>query len=326
MEERFIVTGADGFVGREICAQLLRQGCYVRGLLGPDRKTSVPLPSGLVTLCGDVLDRASLEPLFSGMDGCIVIHTAAVISVQRHDRYCERVNTKGVANLVDACRAHNVKKLVHFGSVDALHPPEDGSACAEPVRFSSSGLPTSYGRSKAEGANLVLDSGLDCAVVLPACIVGPGDYRGGFVSRSMKTYLRGMPPVSIEGGYNFVDVRDVASAAISASLEPTATGCFILSGAYENMTKVYDLLATLVHRRSTVYTMPLWTLYGAAPIMTGISRIKGEQPVLTIEAINLMASSANFSNARAKEILGFSPRKVSQSILDEGRFLKNINY
>ena len=81
---QYIITGADGFIGREISSQLREQGYPVRGLvLG--RGPFVPMPDGVELVTGDVLEPGSLDVLFSGIDpkSSVIIHTAGVISVRK---------------------------------------------------------------------------------------------------------------------------------------------------------------------------------------------------------------------------------------------------
>ncbi|MDO4573146.1 MAG: NAD-dependent epimerase/dehydratase family protein [Clostridia bacterium] len=324
----YIVTGADGFIGREICARLCAAGARVRGLIH-GRGPAVPLPAGLERVSGDLLVPETLEALFAGLQqsSAIVIHTAARISVLRRDKNVERTNIEGTRNLLAACRRHGVKRFVYFSSVDALPFRSDGAPIAEPEFFEPARLRTSYGRSKAMASNLVLKAmaeGLDAALLLPSCVIGPGDYRGGFVTSMLRLYLRGLPRLSVRGGYAFADVRDVAAAAVAAA-QGSGRGCYILSGGYGSVTEVFDTMAALLGRRPTRLALPLWTMYPLAPLVSLACRLAGRQPPLTLEALRLLAAHPSYEHARAARDLGFSPRPFRTSVADAVKFIQALS-
>lgn len=320
----YLVTGADGFIGREICAVLRARNYRVRGLIH-GRGRPVPLPEGVETVRGDVLEPDSLSALFADLDSetSVLIHTAAVISVKKRDRLAERTNVEGTKNMLAACKSYGVRRFIHLSSVDALPFPKDGSIIKEPAHFTPEALPTSYGRSKAAGSQLVLDAmqeGLDAVLLMPSCVIGPGDYRSGFVSFMLRLYLSGLPRLSIDGGYEFVDVRDVALAAVSAA-EGAGSGCYLLSGGYESVTLVFDTLAAYTGRKKTLCTLPLFVLYPLAPLVSAGFRLLGRQPPLSIPAVQLLGAHPAYDHSRAARALGFSPRPTAESVVDAAKFI-----
>jgi dihydroflavonol-4-reductase len=324
-EEVYLVTGADGFIGREICRQLIEKGCRVRGLLEEKQRGRVPMPVGVALFYGDIRKPESLEPFFEGTQGqkILVIHTAAVISVRKRDAYCERVNVEGTGHILTLAERYHVARFVHFASVDALNPPSDGTKVTDPTVFSPEGLPTSYGRSKAKAAQMVLNSPIKSVVLLPACVVGPGDYRRGFVTQMLGMYLRGLPKISVEGGYEFVDVRDVAAAAVRAAKEEQATGCYLISNAYASVTEVFNLLSRYMGWKSIQKTLPLSVLYPLVPLVEAIWGIAGKEPPLSVPAILLMRTHPAYCHERAEKELGFLPRSMESSIQDAAAFIRD---
>lgn len=318
----YCLTGVTGFVGRELAAQLREQGCAVRGLVR--RPPDPPLPEGVETVMGDVLDPPALDRLLAGKEEKVLLHAAAAISVRRRNAACERVNVAGTANVLAACRRQGVRRLVHFGSVDAL-PPAGGQPRCEPDRFEPEALPTAYGRSKAQAAQLVLEAiregGLDATVLLPSAIVGPGDYHGGLITQMLRIYLAGLPPVSVAGGYDFVDVRDVAAAALAAARQEAVSSCYLVTGRYADITEVFDTLAAHLGRQPTRWTLPLGALYPVLPPVTLAYRLAGREPPLTYDALRLMASHPAYCHDRAARELHHQPRPLAQTLTDAADFL-----
>lgn len=322
---RYLITGVYGFIGREIAVQLCAKGYAVRGL-APRKKAGVPMPDGLELVTGDVLDPASLDALFNGIDprSAVLIHAAALISVRRRNELCERVNFIGAENVLAACKKRGVR-LIHFSSVDALPMGADGAADSEPRAFFPERLPTAYGRSKAAAAQRVLDEareGLDCAVLLPSAVIGPGDYRRGFVTKLLELYLKLLLPLGVAGGYEFVDVRDVARAAIAASQRPGRGECYILSNRYADMTEVLDALAAVAGKKpGRRLVLPLWSLVPFVPLLSAACRLLGKEPPLTVEALRLMAAHPAYRCDRAARELDFNPRPLAETLADTAAFI-----
>ncbi len=322
---QYLITGVYGFIGREIAAELCANGYAVRGL-ALHKKEGVPMPDGLELVMGDVLDPASLDALFDGIDlrSAVLIHAAALISVRRRNGLCERVNFVGAENVLAACKKRGVR-LIHFSSVDALPSGADGAPIAEPERFFPERLPTAYGRSKAAAAQRVLDEareGLDCAVLLPSAVIGPGDYRRGFVTRLLELYLKLFLPLGVAGGYEFVDVRDVARAAIAASQRRGGGECYILSARYADMTEVLDALAAYAGKKpGRRLVLPLWLLVPFVPLLSAACRLLRKEPPLTVEALKLMAAHPVYRCDKAARELGFDPRPLAQTLADTAAFI-----
>ncbi len=96
---RILVTGASGFIGRALCAQLLEQGHDVAALVRREGSQ----PAGTRPLSGDLGDGARLRELVSDERPECVVHLAAEIASQRSERKLREVNVRGTAGLLDAC-------------------------------------------------------------------------------------------------------------------------------------------------------------------------------------------------------------------------------
>src|SRR5271169_2599373 len=98
---RIFVTGASGFVGSALCAQLLARGHDVSALV----RRPGSEPSGTRVVAGDLDDGARLgEALAAERPDC-VIHLAAEIASQRNAHKVHSVNVDGTQRLIDACLA-----------------------------------------------------------------------------------------------------------------------------------------------------------------------------------------------------------------------------
>ena len=79
----YLLTGAAGFLGTNICMQLLEAGCKVRALVLPNDKSVKFIPEQVEVVLGDLTDAASLEAFFTVPEGCtsVVIHCASMVTV-----------------------------------------------------------------------------------------------------------------------------------------------------------------------------------------------------------------------------------------------------
>ena len=125
MENRYyLLTGAAGFLGSNICAQLLAEGKKVRALVLPNDKSVKFIPKELEVVIGDLCDEASLEPFFTVPEGCtsVIIHCASMVTVD--PGYSEKlmaVNVGGTRNIITKVLAHpECEKMVYVSSTGAI--------------------------------------------------------------------------------------------------------------------------------------------------------------------------------------------------------------
>ncbi len=318
----YIVTGAEGFLGRHILSLLTEASADITALKEKKKSAAPDLP-GVTYLVGDICSGAVIEALFAKADSeTVVIHTAGHISVRKHCRRSFRVNTEGTERILNACRLYGVKKLVHIASVDALLP-ESGTV-AEPEHFSPELLPTAYGKSKAIAAQAVMDAmkdGLSAAMLFPSAIIGPEDYRGGFISQMLNFYRIGPKRIAFRGGYEFVDVRDVAQAAVKAA-QSEVCGPFIVSNAYASVKDVYNTLAEEFGYPKVKWELSLTFLKLLSPLLVLAYRLVGKEPPLSLAAVDLLKKHPTYTHERAERLLGFSPRLLKDSILDTYHWIR----
>jgi dihydroflavonol-4-reductase len=242
-----VVTGASGHLGATLVRALRARGQEVRALVHHDRRALDGLDVEIAR--GDLADENSLRRAFAGAD--LVYHTAAHISILRGEQQrLHAVNVRGARNVVEACLGSGVRRLVHVSSIEALEneplgQPVDESRPLIPsgtfargnagsvLGSSASRRPSPYARSKAAGEQQVrlgIARGLDSVILYPTAIVGPHDYREGFPNAGLLAICEGRLWALVDGGFNWVDVRDVAEGALRAGEQAPSGARYILSG------------------------------------------------------------------------------------------------
>lgn len=222
------VTGATGFVGRSIVAELVRRGFGVRALVRDRKKAAEALPRAsagapISLVEGDIHDGASPAELLEGVQACI--HLIGIIREQRGGVTFHRMHVAATRVIVEACQAAGIKRYLHMSALGV----SDQGICE-------------YQTTKWEAEQIVRRSGLDWTIFRPGLIHGAGSE---FVQMAVQWVKGEAPPWfflpyftrgSEEKGVPLggvsrvipvvqpVAVEDVASAYASALERPDAVG------------------------------------------------------------------------------------------------------
>lgn len=316
----WVVTGAAGFLGNNLVRLLLDRGEDVRAaIIEEDTPPSLEgLDVEIVRM--DVRDLASVKEAFQGPPGrpVWVVHCAGIVSIATTvSAAVHEVNVGGVANVLEACREEGVARLVYVSSVHAL--PTTGGVGVEldrPEDFDPGALSGEYSRTKAEATAMVLEArDLWRVVVMPTGMVGPGDFADTHLTRMIRDAASGVLPVSIQGGYDFADVRDVSDGIIRAAEFGKDGRTYLLSGHYIPASRMVAAVANAVGRQAPP-TLPLWLARMIAPLAEFILKRRGTAPVVTTYSLRVLGEPGRFSSERAKSELGYRSRPFKDTLRD----------
>lgn len=328
MKNIYAITGGCGHLGNAIIKKLLALGHPVRALVLPGESlTALATCPGVELYRGDVCHPETLEPFFDHEEDeqLCVIHTAALISIKaRVDPKLQAVNVDGVKNVVEQCLSHPNTRLVHVSSVHALPEQPGRGVIRETDQFCPQWVKGAYAKTKAEAAQYVLDAvkyrGLNATIVLPAGILGPGDYGANNLNRTIRDCVTGKLRVLVNGGYDLVDVRDVAEGCIAAVDKGKVGDCYILSGRHCEWREVAAILnAQDSGVRVRRFFSPT-ALRPVAPFMELHAKVWKKQPLFTGYSMYCMTSNDNFSSRKAREVLGFETRAIEDTLRDTAKW------
>lgn len=324
----YIVTGAGGHLGSTILRELAKRDVETRALLYGDRKPAVDSEK-IRYFHGDVTDKESLLPLFQDLNGedTIVIHAAAVISIQQEiSERLYRTNVEGVQNIVDCCITSHVRRLVHVSSVHAIPELPKGTMQREVRTYNPDLVVGGYAKTKAMGANIVAKSTheLDAVIVLPSGIIGPYDNGKNHLVQMTQEYLGGKLPACVEGGYDFVDVRDVAKGCLLAAEHGKRGESYILSGHYIEIRDMLNKEAEMTGRKP-VSVIPLTAARAALPFISMYCKVKSTRPLYTAYSLHTLNSNALFSHEKAEREFGYRVRSIDSSLRDMVDYLERFS-
>ena len=322
----YLVTGATGHLGNTLIQKLTSRGERVRALVLPGDKLLEHLPSGPELYFGDVFDIKTLQAFFEA-DGSelIVIHCAAIVSItagQQQKIY--NINVQGTKNVVDLCVKYNVKKLVYVSSVHALPLLPKGETMTEIGEFSPLSVHGVYAKTKAEATSYVIkaaSNGLNVSIVHPSGIIGPYDNGCSPMTELFINIDAEKLPACVTGGYDFVDVRDVADGVLSCCENGRSGECYILSGSYIPVPEIIKAMSEALGAKTPV-TLPIWLAKAVAPFSEAYSRLSKKTALFTSYSLFTLSSNSLFSNKKAVKELGFKSRPFRETVTDTVAWLR----
>jgi len=277
----YVTGGGRGFVGGHVVRALAEAGHEVG--------------AGFV----DVRDRARLTEAVRGADA--VVHVAALYSFTAPAAELEAVNVGGTANVIAACRAAGVRRLVATSS-SATCGPVPGRPATEADAPPPEELTVPYKRTKLEAERLVLAAGGIC--VNPTTPVGEGDTTPTPTGRMVRGVASGRYRLSLRGaGLNLVDVRDAARGHVLALERGRAGERYLLGGVDLTLTEAFALVARAAGRRPPRVELP----YAAVRALAAVGLANRHEVVLA-------RLPAWFSSAKAQRELGYEPSPLEPAL------------
>ena len=320
------VTGATGHVGTCLVQQLLEKNFSVRALVHRHPGELKNLPVELVT--GNLLQDETLIRLCKNCD--IVFHLAAKISIgNENNEHVYQTNVTGTQKLVNIARKAGVKRLIHFSSVHTLQPVPYDKPLDEnrPLVLNSDRI---YEKTKAQAEEWILkqnQTDFQVIVLNPTAIIGPCDRRPSYTGRMIQQIYRGTLPGLVPGGYNWVDVRDVAAAAIAAAEKGVPGERYLLSGTWKSLKQLAAIIGSYRNKPRHIPVFPFWIAYGATPIITLFYRLINQEPLYTRTSLAILQKShRNIRAEKARKTLGFSPRPLEETLADTLNWFKKHQY
>jgi UDP-glucose 4-epimerase len=302
-----LVSGATGFIGRQLCQQLAARGDTVIAL----SKFGAPLASGEATLA---LDLAVSDPdgeLLQGVD--VFFHLAGIAHRQARESAYDELNYRATVRLARLASAAGIRCFIFLSSVKAMGPSP-----ASDVRSESEGTRPldAYGLSKwqAERALQEQFSGdrMSVVIVRPALVYG-ANAKGNLQTLANGVH-RGLPRPPAGGGRSMIALEDLVEllCCIAQRLPPPGVHTWIACGAASYSTQaIYDLLRKASGKRRGVGWLPRWAWRAGACILDMASGRRDESTFDTLFGTEL------YSNAVVVRDMGWQPRIRLEDVIGQ---------
>ncbi len=319
-----LVTGATGHVGNTLVKMLAEQGESLRLFLQPQESIGSLDGIQFELVSGDIRNTADVDKAVAGCD--YVYHLAGIVDIApKHSALLFDVNVNGTRNVVEACLKHKVKRLVYVSSVHAIPEPPRGQALKEVDAscFPDRSLLGDYAVSKSEATAEIykgISRGLDAVILFPSGIIGPNDYKGsemGHVFTSLIKNRKKNVLFTFNGAYNFVDVRDVATALQMAMTNGRAGEGYIISGHALSIAQLFRYVFSWMGKATVrLLFFPVKLVKFAAGLVIRFCHLFNLKTFFTPYSIDVLESNAEMDHSKANKELGFSPRPLNET-LDE---------
>lgn len=266
----------------------------------------------------NLFDAEALKRAFDG--ATVVYHLAARISILPGDETeLHRVNVDGTTNALNAARAAGVARFVHVGSIEAFPLRLGPHPITEAAGINPDHTVMEYGRSKAIGMQAALaaaKNGMECVVCCPTAFIGPPDYRRSPLGQVIFDVLGGRLPASVQGGFDFVDVRDVAVGLIRAAEAGRTGRVYLLSGRYATVPSLIEMVAAEGGVRRPALSLSTRFLLPFMPIVETYYRLSGRSPRFTRSSLQLLSLEVKVNSSRARTEIGYTTRPLEETIAD----------
>lgn len=314
-----LVTGGAGYIGSHLVELLKNEGCTVRVLDRPGAETGHL--EGVELIEGDICSHDSMREATLGCD--VVMHLAANPNLWAKDpAEFEAVNHQGTRRVLEAAAAAEVDRTIYVSTESILTPRKPIDVISESVRTELADMIGPYCRSKwlaEQAAFEAAENGQPVVIVRPSVPVGPGDRRGGPLTRMINDFQAGRIKGWMPGDINLIDVRDVAGGIMAAAKCGEIGRAYLLVNENWSIREFLHLLSELTGKPAPRFKVPYSLALGFAYCEELLCRLRrnGQIPMATVTGIKLTKRCFRFDGKQSAELLGLPPMRSCRESVQE---------
>ena len=315
-DSKILITGATGFIGSRVARALYAKGRSIRVLVRRDKYLENLEGIEYEVAKGDINDPDSL---LNAMRGCNrVFHVAALYTMwTKNPAEIFKTNVDGTRNVLESAMKSGVERVVYTSSVAAIGHRADGVPSDETVEWNLDWVKDPYVKSKylaKKVAEEYAKKGLNIVIVCPSAPIGPGDIKPTPTGQMIVDFLNGKTPFYFDGGFDFVDVEDVAIGHLLAEEKGKSGESYILGGTNMYLRDMYPILSKISGVKAPAFCIPhgidlfaAWTLETIANLFTN------KPPLITLGGMQMVKLPPFHDHSKAAKELGYSPRPIEET-------------
>jgi nucleoside-diphosphate-sugar epimerase len=304
-----LVTGATGFIGKNLVRRLMQEEVHISALVLPGEALPAEWGEAVTVIRGDITDPAAAEEATKDVE--IVFHLVAYVGDWGPQELFSAITVGGTRNILDHCAQHKAHAIL-VSSVVVYGTALGKQVCHEDLPWGQAVGPYSASKQEQEllARQIASRTGMPLTVIRPTNVFGP--HCKPWVHDVVRQLKTGKPALVAGGGQNaaLCNVENLVEALVLAATNKKAIGQIynIHDDSAVTWSQYFGDLASAVSAptpRSIPYTAAKW----AAILMELTWKLlrKPNRPPLTREALNLVGSDHQVPIDRAREDLGFSP-------------------
>ena len=328
MSKKVLVTGANGLLGANIVAHLVKKGYEAVAMVrkGSNIKSLQGINCDIFE--GDVTSFYDLEKAIDGCD--YVIHCAARTKQYPSKlEYYKRINIDSTSQLIMLSKRHNIQKFIYVSTANCF----TNGTLDNPGNESGGFMPwlknSGYAYSKYLAQQMVLDeansSSFPGIVVAPTFLIGARDVKpssGKLLLYGFKNRIVFYPP----GGKSYADIDFVAEAIINAFEKGHTGSKYLLSGINLSYKDFFKEIRRINKKWQLLIPIPRWFLVIIAFISSFIETIFPISLPLNRTNQRLLCLDNYFDNKKAREELDLQPTLIVNSVKKAHEWFKENDY
>lgn len=323
---KVLVTGADGMLGNNIVVELLARDhevyCFVEKHKDGGRLKELPVK----IVKGDLNCEADLDPVFKEID--YVINTAGITAMwpSRMD-LSWNVNYHAVVKMVSLAKKYNLKRFVQIGTANSFGAGPIDHPGTEENPYTDAKYKLDYQDTKRAAQDFLVQefkgSGFPVVVVNPTFMLGKYDTGNGSNKMVLSIY-KGKVPGYSPGGKNYVNVKDVATAACNALTKGRLGECYIAGNMNMTYKDGFAYIAEALGVRAPKIGMPRFVTVGFGGICSLVAAITGKAPDVSYKMAKIACADCYYSPEKAVSELDMPQSSVADGVRDSLEWFKEM--
>lgn len=332
----YYITGITGFLGRNIVKELLakEKDAEIIGFVLPNdnHRDFSSLNCSPIFIEGNILNEEDVKKFLStpSQGDKYLIHAAGRISVyKKGDPLTTKINVEGTKIITDLAKSLGFKKMIYVSSVDALNKTKGNEKIFEQARYDETKVDGVYSKSKANAGNYVLDQASDkfeVVIVNPSAIMGPDDPFGAPINIAIKKAIHGKLPAVVKGGYDIVDVRDVAYGIVALLQKGQNKESYLLTGNYTSVKDLMNAASEISNSKKVRLVVPHWLIKCISPFIEISAKLFKKKPLFTGFSMDCLNQNSNYSHQKSEDTFNYNPRSIHDSLIDTIKWMNDTNF